>query len=479
MPDELRWQRYRMDAPLKGGRTTMFAIFNRSIVKAAATVNDPGIILSFKDWPELVSLSSEGRVRWRRRLDAPVKDMAIFGDGASFAAMEGGTVVFVAPDGKPSWKYRGGGEVTVMAASSKAGCAAIGVDGGGLLLLGSDGKAVFDTRLASPAARLVVSQDGSAVMCADSAGGVSLVSREGKVLWRRLFGDGVADMATTGGCTKTVVLSGKVHGISLDGSERWSAEAPPGCAGVRISEDGADAYALSPDKIVRFGPSGKKIWERAADCRPGTASVLSGMKMLLLPSSAGTSFMDRWGNLALEAPWAAGDGQGAASSFFDGARILFQIGDAGQSSSILFTDVGPALVDYLLRAARLFGDECVRIGQPSPFGDNHYLEATRAARSGDYPRALENARFSYRYYEETLSSIQHDTERIVDAESLAAVKITARGELEAPLARRPRIYQAKCTCGSINDIFTPAVPLLVRCTYCGKPGLVERAPAGK
>jgi hypothetical protein len=479
LPDELRWQRYRMDAPLKGGRTTMFAVFNRPIVKAAPTVNDPGIILSFKDWPELVSLSSEGRVRWRRRLDAPVKDMAISADGAVFAALDGGTVVFVPPDGKPSWKYRAGSEVTVLAASGKAGCAAAGVDGGGLLLLGSDGKAVFDTPLASPAVRLFVSQDGSAVMCADSAGGVSLVSREGKVLWRRLFGDGVADMATTGGCTKTVVLSGKVHGLSLDGSERWSAEAPSGCAGVRMSDDGADAYALAPDRMIRFGPSGKKIWERAADCRPGAASVLAGMKMLLLPSSAGTSIMDRWGNFALECPLAAGDGEGTTSSFFDGARILFQIGDAGQSSRILLADVGPALVDYLLRAARLFGDECLRIGQPSPFGDNHFLEATRAARSGDYPRALENARFSYRYYEETLSSIQHDTERIVDAESLAAVKMTARVELEEPMARRPRLYQAKCTCGAINDVFTPEVPLLVRCTYCGKAGLVEKAPGGK
>ena len=480
MPGGLRWQRYRMDAPLKGGRATMYAVFNRPFGKAAATVKDPGILLSFRDWPELVSLSSEGRVRWRRPLDAPVRDLAMTGgDGAVFAALEGGAIVFVAPDGKPSWKYRAGGEVAALAASEKGGCAAACDDRGGLLLLGADGKPVFESSLPAPAAMLRVSQDGSAVVCADTAGGVSLVSRDGKVLWRKLYGEGVTDMATTGGCTKTVVLSGKVHGISLDGSERWSAEAPAGCTAVRISEDGADAYAISPQKILRFGASGKKMWEKDIRSRPQAAAVLGGMKMLLLPSMDGTGLMDRWGNPALDCPLAAGRGSGVCFAFFDGSRSIFHVRDDGSSTHILFSDVGPALVDYMLRAARLFGDECIRIGQPSPFGDNHYLDATGAARSGDYARAMENARFSYRYYEETLGSIQHDTESIANPESLAAVKISVRGQLEAPLAKRPRLYQAKCPCGAINDVFTPDVPLLVRCGFCGKTGLVNAAPLGK
>ena len=479
MPEELRWQRYRMDAPLKGARTTMYAVFNRPFGKAIATPKDPGIVMSFKDWPELVSLSFDGRVRWRRRLESPVRDIAMNGDGSIFAAMDGGAIVLVTPQGRPTWKYRTLGEVTIMAASGKAGCAAAGMEGGGLMLLGADGMPMFETRHAAPVTGLAVAHDGSAVMCSDQAGGVALVSREGKVLWRKLFGEGVADMATTGGCTKTVVLSGKVHGVSLDGAERWSAEAPPGCAGVSMTEDGADAYALSPDKAFRLSPSGRVMWERPVECSPRATSVIPGMKTLLLVSCAGTVIMDRWGNTALEAPLAAGGGGARCLAVFDGSRGLYHLRDDGKSSHLSVADAGPALVEYLLRAARLFGDECVRIGQPSPFGDNHYLDATRAARSGDFPRAMENARFSYRYYEETLSSTQHDTEKIADSKSLEAVDLSARRELEAPLAKRQRLYQAKCSCGAINDVFTPEVPLLVRCGFCGKTGLVEKAPLGK
>jgi hypothetical protein len=317
------------------------------------------------------------------------------------------------------------------------------------------------------------------VVCADSAGGVSLVSRDGNVLWRKLFGGGVTDIATTGGCTKTAVLSGNLHGISLDGSERWSAEAPAGSVAVRMSEDGSDTYALGPERIARYGPSGKKLWEKEVPNSPGSASVVPGMKLLVLPSSTGTGLMDRWGNPVLDCPVAAACVDGASHAFFDGARRLFYIKDDGSSTHFLISDVGPALVDYLLRAARLFGDECLRIGQPSPFGDRHYLEATGAARSADFARALENARFSYRYYEETLGSIQHDTESIANPETLAAVNVSVRRELEAPLAKRTRLYQAKCSCGAINDVFTPDVPLLVRCSFCGKVGLVEKAPLGK
>lgn len=480
MPEELRWQRYRMDAPLKSARATMYAVFNRPFGKAAATVKDPGILLSFRNWPELVSLSSEGRVRWRRRLDAPVKNLALaVGDGTAFAALEGGTVVSVAADGKPSWKYRAGGEVTALAASEKGGAAAAGDDRGGLLLLAADGKPLFDIHLAAPAALLCVSQDGSAVVCVDSSGGVSLISRDGKVLWRKLFGGGVTDMATTGGCTKTAVLSGKVHGISLDGLERWSAEAPAGTEAVRMSEDGSDTYALCSDKVARFGPAGKKLWERDIKSRAPAASVVPGMKMLVLPSPIGTGIVDRWGNPVLDCPLTAAYVDGESFAFFDGARRLFYIKDDGSSTHLLISDIGPALVEYLLRAARVFGDECQRIGQPSPFGDRHFLEATDAARSTDFARTLENARFSYRYFEETLGSIQHDTESIVNPASLAAVNISVRGELEAPLAKRARLYQARCSCGAINDVFTPEVPLLVRCRFCGKTGLVEKAPVDK
>jgi hypothetical protein len=480
MTEELRWQRYRMDATLKNARTTMYAVFNRPPGHAVASVMSPGILVSFRDWPELVSLSSEGRVRWRMRLDAPVKALALQGiDGTAIAATSDGMVYLLAPDGKPLWKYRLEGELTALAASDKEGCAAVGNDRGKLLLLGNDGKPIFDIDMECPAIFLRVSQDGSAVMCADSSGGLSLISRDGKVLWRKLFGDGIADMATTGGCTKTVVLSGKVHSISLDGSERWSAEVPAGVEAVRMSEDGAAIYAVGPEVVVRLSPAGKKLWEGNLKNRPSAASVLPGMKMLVLASPAVMNVVDRWGNFALECPLAAPGGDGECRAQFDGNRRFFLLNEDGLSTHLLIADVGPALVDYLLRAARVFGDECQKIGQPSPFGDRHYLEATSAARSGDYARALENARFSYRYFEETLSSIQHDTESLTNPASLAAIDISVQKELDAPLAKRKLLYQAKCQCGAINDVFTPEVPLLVKCVFCGKLGLVKAAPAGK
>lgn len=480
MADELKWQRYRMDLPLKSARTTVYAVFNRPPGAAVATRKAPGLLMSFRDAPQLVSLSSDGKVRWRRKMDAAVKAIAIEGvDEAVFVALSDGTVFFLGPDGKPQWKYRTDGQVAAMAASEKGGCAAIADAGGRLLMLGIDGKPVFDTRLASPAASLFLSQDGSTAVCVDTGGGVSLISREGKVLWRKVFGAGIADMATTRGCTKTVVLSGQVHGLSLDGSERWSAEVPTRTAAVRMSEDGETIYAIGPKTVVRLGPTGKNLWDNEQKSLPSEASVWPGMKMLMLPSQEGTNIVDRWGNEALQCPLPAAAGQGSCRSLFDGKRCLFTLGDDGSSTHLFIADMGPALVEYLLRAARVFGDECVKIGQPSPFGDRHYLEATSAAKSGDYGRTMENAQFSYRYYEETLGSIQHPTDSLANTESLAAVNLSVRRELEAPQTKRKRLYQAKCPCGAISNVFTPELPLMVRCDYCGKLGLVKTAPPSK
>lgn len=480
MPDELKWQRYRMDEPLESARTTLYAVFNRPAGPVVPTRKPPGLLMSFDDAPAIVSLSSDGKVRWRRKMEAPVEALALEGvDEAVFVALSDGTIFFLGPDGKPLWKYRTEGRVAAMAASEKGGCAAIADSGGRLLMLGIDGRPMFDITLASPAASLFVSQDGSTAVCSDTGGGVSLISKDGKLLWRKVFGAGISDMATTRGCTKTLVLSGQVHGLSLDGSERWSAEVPAGTAAVRMSEDGETIYAIGPKTVARLGPTGKKLWDDGHKSLPSGASVWPGMKMLMLPSPEGTNVVDRWGNVALQCPLPAAAGDGPCRSYFDGKRGLFMLGDDGASTHLFIADAGPALVEYLLRAARVFGDECVKIGQPSPFGDRHYLEATSAAKSGDYARAMENAQFSYRYYEETLASIQHPTESLANTGSLAAVNLSVRKELEAPLAKRKRLYQAKCPCGAINNIFTPEVPLMVRCDYCGKLGLVRTAPPAK
>jgi hypothetical protein len=205
---------------------------------------------------------------------------------------------------------------------------------------------------------------------------------------------------------------------------------------------------------------------------------MPGTKMLVLPSPEGTNVVDRWGNLALECPSPLPRSEGPAFSLFDGQGSFFHVRALGGAAHVVIQDAGPSLVDYLLRAAGAFGLESSRLGQPSPFGEKHYNEGVAAASAGDYPRALENARFSYRYYEETLSATQRPTDGIVTPDSLGAVAVTARSDLERPLAGRRPVFQAQCSCGTGSSVYSTETPLLVLCPSCGRLGLVRSTPPG-
>jgi|GEM_PF-3304778 len=476
MSAELNWQRYFMDAPLGSARLTFYAVFDRPPGAVAATTGDPGLVLGFEESPDLVSLSSGGRLRWRRRLESPVRALAADGAGDGlFAALEGGLLYRLDANGTPLWKYRLESPALAVSASEKGGCACASDDRGGVVCLSGEGKLLFGSRLDAPATFLRVSQDGSTLVAADGRG-ASLVSAGGKVLWKRSFPDGIADLATTSSCTKTVVLSGTVRSLSLDGSERWSADVPDGTAAVRMSEDGESIFALGPEVVARLNPAGKHLWTGDLRSSPAGATVMAGTKMLVLPSPEGTSVVDRWGNLALECPSVAPAGDGTSRSLFDGSRCFFHVRGVGGSAHVVVQDVGPSLADYLLRAAGAFGRECARTGQPSPFGEKHYNDSAAAAAAGDYARAVENARFSYRYYEETLSSVQRQTDGIVTPDSLGAADVKAKEGLEKALTARKPLYQARCGCGAVSAVYSRQVPLMVKCRICGRLGLVRSAP---
>jgi outer membrane protein assembly factor BamB len=478
MPDELKWQRYFMDAPLRSARVTFYALFSRPPGAMAATRRSPGMVLSFNGSPDIVSLSSGGKLRWKRRLEAPVERLAVEGAGDGlYAALSGGLLYYLNSDGAPLWKYRLETSVTALSASEKGNCACASDQRGKVVCLSTEGKLLFNARLEAPPTYLRISQDGSTLVAADGSN-ATLVSNEGMVLWRKAFADGISDIATTVSCTKTVVLSKTVRSLSLDGSERWSAPVPDGTAAVRMSDDGESIYALGPEVVVRLNPAGKHLWTGDLRSSPAASSVMAGTKMLVLPSAEGTSVIDRWGNLALECPSPLPSSGGPCFSLFDGERAFFHVREMDGAAHVVVQDAGPSLVDYLLRAAGAFGQECARLNQPSPFGEKHFKDAMAAAAAGDFGRALENARFSYRYYEETLSATQRPTEGIVTPDTLGAVAISARADLERHLTERRPVMQAQCACGAKTSVFSNEAPLMVRCSKCGKLGLVRGAPAG-
>ncbi len=479
MPDELKWQRYFMDTPLKSARATFYAVFSRQPGPMSATRRDPGMVLAFNDSPDLVSLSSAGKLRWKRRLESPVERLAVEGTGDGvFAALSGGLLYYLKADGTPLWKYRLEAQALAISASEKGDCGCASDDRGRVVCLSTEGKLLFGSRLEAPATSLRLSQDGSTLVAADGSG-VSLVAGDGRVLWRKGFPDGITDLATTVSCTKTVVLSRTVRSLSLDGSERWSAPVPDGTAAVRMSEDGESIFALGPEVVARLNPAGKNLWTGDLRSCPVPSSVMAGTKMLVLPSPEGTNVVDRWGNLALECPSPLPPSDGPCFSLFDGQGSFFHVRDIGGATHVVVQDAGPSLVDYLLRAAGAFGAECARLGQPSPFGEKHFNEGVAAARAGDAARALENARFSYRYYEEALSATQRPTDGIVTPDSLGAVAVTAKADLEKTLAGRRPQFHAQCACGARSGVFSQETPLMVRCPSCGRLGLVRSAPGRK
>jgi len=475
--DGLKWQRYSMDAPQKSARATYYAVFSSPPGVMAATPKNPGLVLSFKNSSEVVSLSPDGRLRWKRRLEAPVLGLAVEGTGDGlFATLSGGLLYYLNAEGTPLWKYRLETPARAITASEKGNCACASDDRGKVICLSTEGKLLFSARLEAPATYLRLSQDGSTLVAADRSG-ASLVAGDGRVLWRKNFPDGITDIATTVSCTKTIVLSKTARSLSLDGSERWSAQVPDGTTAVRMSEDGESIFALGPEVVVRLNPAGKHLWTGDLRSSPAAASVMARTKMLILPSAEGTNIVDRWGNLALECPSPLPAGEGPCFSIFDGDRAFFQVRELGGSAHVVIQDAGPSLVDYLLRAAGAFGQECANLNQPSPFGEKHFKDGVAAASSGDYARAIENARFSYRYYEETLSSVQRPTEGIVTPDSLGAVAISAKADLEKGLTERKPLFQAQCGCGAKTSVFSQQTPLLVRCQSCGKLGLVRNVPA--
>jgi hypothetical protein len=477
MPDELKWQRYTMDAPEKSARTTFYAVFSRPPGAMAATLKNPGLVLAFKNSFEVVSLSSDGRLRWKRRLEAPVLGLAVEGTGDGlFASLAGGLLYYMNAEGTPLWKYRLETPARAVSASEKGNCACASDDRGKVLCLSTEGKLLFSARLEAPATSLRLSQDGSTLVAADNSG-ASLVAGDGRILWRRNYPDGITDIATTVSCTKTIVLSRTARSLSLDGAERWSAQVPDGTTAVRMSEDGESIYTLGPEVVVRLNPAGKHLWTGDLRSNPTVSSVMARTKMLILPSTEGTNVVDRWGNLALECPSPLPPSDGPCFSLFDGQRSFFHVRELRGSAHVVIQDAGPSLVDYLLRAAGAFGQECARLKQPSPFGEKHFKDAVAASSAGDYARTIENARFSYRYYEETLASVQRPTEGIVTPDSLGAVSISAKADLEKDLTDRKPLFQAQCGCGAKTGVFSQQTPLMVRCQSCGKLGLVRNAPA--
>ncbi|MGQ9581952.1 MAG: outer membrane protein assembly factor BamB family protein [Thermoplasmatota archaeon] len=473
MPGELKWQRYHMDAPMKSARIKFYAIIEKPPGPAAATPLFPGLVLGFRASPDLLSLSSEGKLRWRRTLEAPVRQISMEGtEGGAFVALSGGLVCFLSPSGAPKWKYRLGPEVTALAASERGRCAAVADEKGRLACLGVDGKPLWSARLEAPARALRLSQDGSTALALDASGGVSLVSQGGRVLWRRAHPEGVRDIASTAGVTRALVLAGRLRSITLDGGEAWAEEVPGGTSAIRMSEDGEVIYAVGPRTVARFGPSGKQLWLGDMDSSPTAASVMPRTKLLLLPFQGGAAVVDKWGNLVLECPVPVACASDSLA-LYDGAGTIFCVGEAGSSTHLFTLDVGPSLVDYLLRAARALGDECAKVGQESPVADRTFLEAMEASASADLARALRSAEFSYRYYEEALSSTQRSSEGVVSPETLASLDIKAREALERPLARRRPVLSARCFCGATTPVFMNERPFLSVCQRCGKLGLVR------
>jgi len=476
MAGELKWQRYFMDAPMKGSRLTYLAVFNRPPGPSVATRQQPGVVLGFGKSPELVSLASGGTVRWKRKLEAPVIALSIEGtkDGL-FVALSNGIIYHLDNTGKPLWKFKVGAAANAVSASEKGGCAAAADDTGKVVVLSLEGKLLWTAKLENPVTMLKLSQDGTTVLAVDAGNGVSTISREGKVLWRKSFIDGIHDIATTAGCTKTLVLSKTVRNISLDGSERWAVTVADAGA-VRMSDDGDALYAISPSKVTRLRPNGKVQWERPVQNVPRYASVMPRTKVLILPSKDTTTILDRWGNIATECPLPPSPPGDCRGALFDGERTFVFVRGTDSQISLVAGDAGPTLVDYLLRAAKCFAEESLKVGQPSPFGEKHFTEASEAAAQGDFPRAWDNAQFSYRFYEETLASIQKATDTLVNAESMARMEVTAAGDLNKKLSTRKATFQAKCSCGKVLPVYSKDVPLLVRCEDCGKLGLVKKVP---
>lgn len=472
MPDVLNWQKYNMDATVENARTVVYAVFDKVPGPVAVTRSPPGILLSFRNSADLLAIHPSGKVRWRRRLEAPLRALAVEGTaGGAFAALAGGLLYLIDAGGRPQWKMRVSGEVGCLSASEKGACAALG-SAGGVACLSTQGSQLWSARLDAVPRALRLSQDGSTLVAVDESNHVSLVSREGKVLWKKNFLEGVTDFASTVACTRTLVLSRGLRNLSIDGSERWTAPVPDGTSAVRISEDGEAVYAVAPKAVSRILANGKVQWTIPVSCHPPGSSVIPNSRLLVLPSAEGTFILDKWGNNVLRCPTPGPLWAGPSAAYFDGQRSLFFIRESDSRTHLMVQDIGPSLVDYLLRASAALGEECSRIGQSSPFGEKHFAEAASAASAMDFGRALENAQFSYRYYEETLASIQHDTDKVVGADSLGRASVTARADLERSIRGRRKLSDIGCSCGRQIPVYSPERPLLVRCEGCGKLGLV-------
>ncbi|MEM4729903.1 MAG: PQQ-binding-like beta-propeller repeat protein [Thermoplasmata archaeon] len=506
MPGELRWQKYYMDASIKSSRLKFYAILEKPFGSAAlippphpagdalqisppsiphgtkamevtskfVTKEAPALVLGFRASPSLLSISSERALRWVRELEGPVKYVSVEGaEGGIFAALSGGLLYFLSRAGKPQWKYRIGPEVTALASSSAGQCAAVADEKGRVACIALDGKPLWSARLEFPARALRMAGDGSAALSLDQAGGVSLIAQGGRVLWRRAFPDGIRDFAATGTLSRTVVLTGHaLHSLSFDGSELWTVDVPEGTSAVRMPEDGEGIYAIGPRTVARYFPGGKRQWLGDIDSHPPSSSVMPGPRLLLLPFQGGAAAVDKWGNLVLECPVPVACAS-ASFAFYDGMGTIFSIGEAGGSTHLFILDVGPSLVDYLLRASRVLADECARAGQAAPMADRSFLDALNAASSSDLRGALASAELACRYYEEALSAIQKSADGVVTPEAMAAVEISAREALEKPLSSRKPSLTARCFCGASNPVFETERPFLNLCPKCGKLGLVR------
>ncbi len=425
----------------------------------------PGyLVVGFKDHPEALCLTKDGKLAWRTMVTDPAKKLYFSGKGV-FSVGEQHIDCLNADEGNVLWTVDLG-KIVKFEPMSRGFLGGIAVyEKGGKKYIGkvNAGKVEWKTELDILPNEIRVSLDSNSFICYEGAT-IANFSDSGEEIWNLELKSNVRDFRVSKGGTTFVALTDKLEFIGMSGTVKWrypeEARVPKG---VVMSDDGLVIYAIFDDELHRVSNTGKMLWKmplRAFDRH----DLVGNSRSVALMGENGVLVVDRYGNVAGNLPTLT-----AEHIFFSPIGQMVSISEKEEMGNISVHDISLSLILSALKESRSLKNWMDSKEQSSEFGEKYFRHAVSALNRGELDNALECAVMSLKYHEETLASIQ---EPIGDkAKNIDNVMIPVDYTYHTLPKDRPHA-KTYCKCGVLIYIYDRDQKI-VECERCGRKGKIK------
>jgi len=425
----------------------------------------PGyLVLGFKDHPEALCLTKDGKLAWRAPISEPSKKLYHSGKGV-FSVGEKYVDCLNADEGTLLWSVELG-KVVKFEPMSRGLLGGIAVyEKGGKKYIGkiNNGKVEWKTELEILPESIHVSLDSNSFVCHEGPTAANF-SDSGEEIWNIELKSNIRDFCVSKGGTAFAALTDKVEFIGMAGTVKWRyPEDNRVPKGLVMSDDGLVIYAIFDDELHRVSNIGKMLWKMPIK-KFDRYELVGNSRSVALMGENGVIVIDRYGNIAGHLPTLTSE-----KIYYSPIGQMVSVSEKEDMGNISVHDISLSLIMSALKESRALKNWMDAKGQSSEFGEKYFRHAVSALNRGELDNALECAVMSLKYHEETLASIQ---EPIGDkAKNIENVMIPVDYTYHTLPKDRP-YAKTYCKCGVLIYIYEREQKI-VECERCGRKGKIK------